>query len=113
MGVSHEDATIFMELVRWTTELGLSAALAEIYADEFDPADGSVESEAVRKVLMFGETAGTLVKHNVLAWDLLSDLFWIEGMWEKVSAHARFIREKYGDPRLYEHFESLAARALV
>lgn len=113
MTVTHQDAGIFMDLVRWSGEIGLNGALSEVYADSFDPADGSVESEAVRKVLMFGETAGTLVKHNVLPWELLSDLFWIEGMWGRVESHARFLRDRHGEPRLYEHFESLAARAAV
>ncbi len=110
MEVTHEDATIFMDLVRWSGEIGLSTALSEIYADGFDPTDESINNESVRKVLMFGETAGALVKHNVLPWELLSDLFWFEGMWSKVGSHALLIRERHGDPRLYEHFEALAAR---
>ncbi len=111
MTVTYEDAKIFIDLVRWSTEMGLNEALTEIYADDFDATDGSIDSPAARTVLAFGETAGALVKHNVLAFELLSDLFWIEGMWAKVGARARFVREHQGEPRLYEHFEALAAMA--
>lgn len=111
MVATYDDAKVFMELVRWSTELGLGDALSEIYAPDFDPSDTADQSPAVRKVLMFGETMGTLVKHDVLDWDLASDLFWIEGMWNKVGAHARAIRQREGEPKLYEHFESLAVRA--
>jgi len=110
MAATYEDAKIFMDLVRWSTEMGLSEALNEIYAPDFDASDGSFESPAVWKVLAFGETLGTLVKHNLLDWDLVSDMFWIKGMWRQVGAHARFVRENEGEPALYEHFESLAAR---
>ncbi len=111
MVATYDDAKVLMDLVRWSTEMGLSEALAEVYAPEFDPNDTTNQSGAVRKVLMFGETMGTLVKHNVLDWDLASDLFWIEGMWSRVGVHARFIREREGEPQLYEHFEALASRA--
>jgi hypothetical protein len=102
---------VVVQLSRWSTEMGLDDAMREIFADGFDAGDGSSENEAVRKVLNFGETVGSLVKHNVLDWDLLSDLFWINGMWRQVKAHAQYARQRTGEPRLYEHFESLATRA--
>jgi hypothetical protein len=91
--------------------MGLDEAMQEIFSDGYDPNDTSSEDEAVRKVLAFGETVGTLVKHGLLDWDLLSDLYWIDGMWKKVEAHAVALRERLGEPRIYEHFESLAARS--
>ncbi len=90
--------------------MGLDGAMKEVFSSGFDASNGSSDSEAVRKVLTFGETVGTLVKHNLLDWDLVSDLFWIDGLWSKVEAHAKYARQDSGEPRLYEHFESLAGR---
>ena len=113
MTVTHDDARIFMDLVRWSGEIGLNDAMSAIFADGFDATADAASAETARTVLMFGETAGALVKHNVLALELLIDLFWIEGMWEKVGAHAQYLRDRLGEPRLYEHFEMLASLAVV
>ena len=107
----HEDALIVVQLSRWGTELGIDDALKKIFADGFDASDGAADNDSVRKILNFGETIGSLVKHHVLDWDLLSDLFWIEGMWRQTEAHAKYQRERTGEPRLYEHFEALATRS--
>jgi hypothetical protein len=107
----HEDALIVIQLSRWGTELGVDDAMHEIFADGFDAGDGSSDNESVRKVLNFGETVGSLVKHHVLDWDLISDLYWIDGMWRQVEAHAKYQRQRTGEPRLYEHFEALATRS--
>ncbi len=90
--------------------MGLDVAMKDIFSPGFNAADGSSSSESVRKVLTFGEAVGTLVKHNVLDWDLISDLYWFDGMWRLVEAHARHARQDSGEPRLYEHFESLVSR---
>jgi Domain of unknown function (DUF4760) len=110
VAAKHDDAMLVVQLSRWSTEMGLDKAMAEIFAEGFDPGDGSSENESVRKVLHFGETVGSLVKHSVLDWDLLSDLFWIDGMWAQVKSHAMFARQQSGEARLYEHFEALASR---
>jgi hypothetical protein len=107
----HEDALIVIQLSRWSTEMGLDDAMKEIFADGFDAGNGASDNDSVRTVLHFGETVGSLVKHNVLDWDLISDLFWIEGMWSRVQARAEYDRKRAGEPRLYEHFEALATRS--
>lgn len=109
---TYEDATLVIQLVRWSTDMGLDDAMKEIFSESFDAADGASDNPAVRKILIFGETVGSLVKHDVLDWDLLSDLFWIDGMWKQVAAHAQFARNRMGEPRLYEHFESLGTRSV-
>lgn len=110
MAATYEDAHLVVQLMRLSTEMGVDAAMKEIFSDGFDSADGSKDNGSARTILNFGETLGTLVKHDVLDWDLLSDLFWIDGMWSKVAARAKFIRDSMGDARLYEHFEALATR---
>lgn len=112
MAVTHDDAKVFMDLVRWSSEIGLDSAMSDIFREGFDATTDTASADAARTVLMFGETAGALVKHGVLAWELLSDLFWIEGMWAKVGSYAQTLRGQLGEARLYEHFEMLANRAV-
>jgi hypothetical protein len=58
--------------------------------------------------LFFGETVGTFVKQGVLDRGLVEDLWWIEGMWSRVGPAAQRQRQRLGEPRLFENFESLA-----
>jgi hypothetical protein len=90
--------------------MGFEDSIAAIFSDSFDADDGSIDSPDVRTVLYFGETLGTLVKHDVLDQGLLRDLLWIDGIWSKVGAYARYAREKLGEPALYENFEALATK---
>jgi|HubBroStandDraft_2_1064218.scaffolds.fasta_scaffold1083807_1 hypothetical protein len=110
MVATYEDANLVVQLMRWGTEMGLEDSIAAIFSDAFDADDGSIDSPDVRKVLYFGETLGTLVKHDVLDRELLRDLLWIDGIWSKVGAYARYAREKAGEPALYENFEGLATK---
>ena len=108
---THDDAQLMVKLARWGTELGLQDALPKLFADGFDPdrADMMTE-EAVRIVLYYGESIGTLVKHDLLSRELVEDWIWVEGMWAKVGPAALKQREKAGEPRLFENFEALATR---
>jgi hypothetical protein len=107
MVATYEDANLVVQLMRWGTEMGLEESLSVIFSDTFDADDVSLNSPDVRKVLYFGETLGTLVKHDVLDRDLLRDLLWVDGIWRKVGAHALHAREEAGEPALYENFEAL------
>ncbi len=101
---------LIVQLSRWSTQIGLDRAMKEIFADGFSAGDGSSDNDSVRTVLHFGETVGTLVKHNVLDWEMLSDLFWIGGMWRAVEPRAKYERKVSGESHLYEHFEALGTR---
>jgi len=111
MVATYDDAALVMQLVRWGTELGLSDAVHTLLSEGFDPAIASTDDVAVRKVLEFGEVVGTLVKQNVLNKDLVLDLWWAAGVWERVNLAAGRERERVGQLRLYENFESLAKAA--
>jgi hypothetical protein len=104
---TREDAMLIVQLLRWGNEMGLEDAYRTIFAEDFDPATEPMDSPAVGKVLTFGETIATLVKHGTLDRGLLVDLLWVEGIWAKVESHARQAREREHEPRLYENFEAL------
>ncbi len=111
MAATHEDAVLVVQIVRWGTEMQLDEAVAELFADGFDPESASVDNPAVRKTLSFGETVGTLVKQGLLNRDLVYDLWWVEGIWGRVGPAALRQREKFGEARLYENLEALALSA--
>lgn len=113
MVATYEDANLIVEVLRWGTEMGSENAIEIeiVFSDSFDADDRLVDSPEVRKVLYFGETLGALVKHDVLDRGLLLDLLWVDGIWSKVGAHARFARERNNQPALYENFEALASKA--
>lgn len=106
---TRDDALLMVQLARWSTELGVQDAIARILADDFEPdtADMLVD-ESVRTMLLFGESIGTLTKHNLLSAELVHDWLWVEGIWSRVGPAARRQREKFKEPRLYENFEELA-----
>ena len=56
----------------------------------------------------YGETVGTLVKHETLDRDLVLDWLWVGGMWDRVGPAAQRARERLGADALYENFEALA-----
>jgi len=98
--------------MRWNAESGVDEALGALFNPGFDPLTAAQDDENVRKVLTFGETVGALVRHHVLDAELISDVYWWEGIWRRVSHHALFAREDSGEPRLYENFEALAAKTI-
>jgi len=108
MPATYEDAKLVVQLSRWGTEMGLEDAVSAVFAPDFDPESASPDDPAVRKMLAFGETVGTLAKQRVLDRDLVLDMWWISGMWARVGPAARRRRDEMGEPRLFENFEALA-----
>jgi hypothetical protein len=110
MAATHEDAALVMQLLRWGAAIGLDEAATSLFASTFDPEAASASDAPVMKMLTFGETIATLVKHNVLDEGLVQDLWWVDGTWVRVGPAARRERERLGEPRLFENFEALATK---
>jgi hypothetical protein len=108
MPATYEDAALIMQIVRWGTELGLEEAGHALFVEGFEPEEATVEDAAVGKILAFGETISTLVKHEILDKDLLLDLWSVAGTWARVGPAAIRERKRIGEPRLYENYEWLA-----
>jgi hypothetical protein len=109
---THQDAQLMIQIAQWSTSLGIDEALPLLFSDDFDPETASPERDpALRKVLMLGESIGTLTKHHLLSTELVYDWLWIEGLWSRVGPAALRQRERFGEPRLYENFEALAKAA--
>ena len=104
-----QDAQLMIQIAQWGTSLGIQDAMPQVFADDFDPhAADAMSDDAVRTMLMFGESIGTLTKHGLLSTELVNDWLWGEGIWSRVGPAALKQRERFGEPRLYENFEALA-----
>jgi hypothetical protein len=106
---THEDALLMVQLAQWGTALGLQQTMPRLFGDDFDPETGdALTDDAVRTMLMYGESIGTLTKNGLLSTELVRDWLWVEGIWSRVGPAALKLRERTGEPRLYENFEALA-----
>lgn len=106
---TQADAQLMIQLAQWGTSLGVWDSMPELFADDFDAqAADANEDDAVRTMLMFGETIGTLTSRGLLSAELITEWLWIEGLWERVGPAAMRLRERFDEPRLYENFEALA-----
>jgi hypothetical protein len=100
-----------IQIAQWGSSIGLQSAMQELLADDFDPETADIRDDAVSTILMFGESIGTLTKHDLLSIELVNDWIWIGGLWARVGPAALKVREKLGEPRLYENFEALVKAA--
>lgn len=108
MPASYDDANLVMQIVRWGTDMDLADAVKAVLDGKFDPETADADDESVQKILQFGEVIGTFVNQGVLDRGLVMDMWWVDGLWARVAPAARSVREKHGEPRLYENFERLA-----
>ncbi len=105
------DGLLMVQLAQWGSALDLDAAQAVVFDEDYDPESASASDEPVRKILLWGETVATMVKHDLFPEALLLDWIWIEGLWSRVRPAVIRAREQFGEHRLYENFEALATRA--
>jgi hypothetical protein len=109
VALSIDQAQLIVQLSRWGTEMGLDDALSVLFSEGFVPDEATGDDPDVRKALSFFETVGTLAKHGALSPELVSDLWWVSGVWSRVESHVAMARKGSGEPRLYENFELLVA----
>ena len=109
MPATHDDAILMIELAKWGSMVGIDDAAREVFADDFDAEAAEVTDPSVGKLLMYGETIGTLVKNGLINRELVYDWLWVEGTWAKVGPAAKRARAKAGVAQLYENYEALAA----
>jgi len=108
MSATHDDAMLMVELAKWGSMSGVNEAAREIISDEFDPEAARANDPNVHKVLMFGETIGTLVKNGLLDRQLVYDWLWVEGSWARAGPAEKRERAKLGVSQLSENYEALA-----
>jgi len=70
---------------------------------------GSEGARAVNALLNMNETIGTFVKNGLLDRDLVYDLLWVSGAWQRCKNIALYYRKQSGNAEIYANFERLAA----
>jgi hypothetical protein len=76
---SSNDGIPMVQLAQWGAMSGVQDATSAILDREFDPDTADPRDENVRKVLMWGETLGTLTKNGLISQDLILDWIWMAG----------------------------------
>lgn len=110
-------------LVQMATNDNLSGAYkgyAVLRAFESPPTLGQLrkkhprDSEEYAQVMAYlgsCEMTATFVKQGLLSFELVDDLYWVSGAWQVAEKVCKGMRREAGEPRIYENFELLAARA--
>jgi hypothetical protein len=104
---TQEDGKMLIQLAQLGQSYGLMEAMTVIFADDFDAAAAEVSDAPVRGALGYCELVGTLVKHDLISAELVNDYIWFGGIWGRLEPAVLRVREKLGEPRLYENFEAL------
>ncbi|HET7311138.1 MAG TPA: hypothetical protein VFJ17_07420 [Mycobacteriales bacterium] len=71
----------------------------------------SEEYSQVMAYLGSCEMTATFVKQGLLSFELVDDLYWISGAWQVCEKVCKGMRREAGEPRTFQNFEVLAARA--
>jgi hypothetical protein len=115
---TYQDATLVLQLAQVSALRRLP--LGWLWSEEFDPdytafiqqhPPGSEGFHKATGIAVGYELVGTLWKYGLINEDLLFDLYWITGPWERLRDFVYGCRQAFGDPALGENFEALAARA--
>jgi len=106
----REDGILLVQLAQWGSAMDLEAAMQAMWADDFDPETASTDDVLVSRLLIYGETIGTLTKNGLLDTDLVRDWIWVAGIWNRLAPAARKEREKHGVAELFANFEALAMK---
>ena len=107
MAATKDDAALMVQILQWGSAMGIEEALGAVFSDDFNPETASETDPHVRKVLYYGEAIGTFVKQGLLDRGLVLDLFAMEFSWKRVAPAALRVRERSGEPRMYENYEAL------
>lgn len=114
---TYEDATIMLQLARLGAESGNPKAFSFMWSDKFEvefatfqekyPA-GTKGDRYISQVCGWFETLGALWVNGLLNEKLISDWIDADRVWQRVKGYALGIRELSGNPKIYEHFKTLA-----
>jgi len=71
--MAENEGVLLVQLAQWSSMAGIDEASASMFDEDFDPETADASDIAVRKVLMWGETLGTLTKNGLLSLELVLD----------------------------------------
>jgi hypothetical protein len=99
MTATQEDAMVALGIEQWAAAADMYTALREVWSDRYDDTAPNFDDPNVVRLLHWGETVGTFIKHGLI------DSEFAHGIWARLASAALARREEGGEPRLYENFE--------
>jgi len=114
---TQQDAQLLVSMFNGPLALRAQDGLTTLYGYDEPPTweqfdrdhpHGTEEARCVSALLNLNEEIATFVKHGLLDRDLVFDLLWVQGAWERCASIALHYRETAGEPEIYANFERLA-----
>ncbi len=114
---TYDDANVMLQLARWGSEAGLQDASSFLWSDKYEEDFktfnekfpwGSPEQKYATLICTWHETLAALWVNGLMNEKLISDWAAVGMVWDRIKNYALGIRERSGNPRIYEHFEALA-----
>ena len=114
---TYDDANVMIQLARWGSQAKLQDASNFLWSDEFEEDFEAFEEkfpwgtqEQKYATLLCGwyESLAALWVNGLLNEKLIGDWLAVDMVWDRLKNYALGIRERSGNPRIYEHFEALA-----
>lgn len=118
-GPDRDDATALIQLANLHAQLQVSAGLDVLWRADFptDPytidawfAPGTDGRRGLEAVLVWFQTVGTLVKHDLLDAAICRDFARADLVWARIAPMAMAERRTTGDDTMWANFELLAAK---
>jgi hypothetical protein len=114
---TYDDANVMIQLARWGSQARLQDASNFLWSDDFEKDFeaftekfpwGTQEQKYATLICGWYESLAALWVNGLLNEKLIGDWLAVDMVWDQIKNYALGIREKSGNPRIYEHFEALA-----
>jgi hypothetical protein len=114
---TYDDANVMIQLARWGSQARLQDASNFLWSDDFEKDFeaftekfpwGTQEQKYATLICGWYESLAALWVNGLLNEKLIGDWLADDMVWDQIKNYALGIREKSGNPRIYEHFEALA-----
>jgi len=114
---THQDALVYIQLLRYQHETGFSDAQSYMLSDEFprdyeeykkSRSEGKLNLELMYAYLYMIDLIGALFRHGLIHEDFLFPLQTFEGEWEKFKDIVYGYREENDNPKFMLGLEEMA-----
>ena len=114
---SYQDANLMLKFLQWGSTSGVDEALNWLWSENFEDnysqfekkyPPGSKQYGYATKACGWYEAIGTLYKQGLFNEKLLFDWLAVRVRWNHLENFAKGLREKMGEPKMYENFEAMA-----
>jgi hypothetical protein len=112
---THEDGLMLLKIKSWGHSIGFLEARRFVWSDEFplelaeyeQKIQGKPEEELVEVYIEVLETVGGLFKHGLLHPDLIFDIDYFSGIWNRFERLFLEVRERDKFPSFMGCFEAM------